>query len=175
MGDTAGRKRISAVWKFQIFYSSDSDLDPFLAKSAKELGRFARRFHLRSSATSKAPPRLCVSARENGCSDRRLRSFCALCDFCVKSDRNPEFFKLHVRPDGWPTKYSVAKGSLHCSVLAFGRSSFGSGRSNARTARLMLLRCPSPSCPQIHTLETCVEERSNQVKACFRFSVVPLA
>jgi hypothetical protein len=35
MGDTAGRKRISAVWKFRISNSSDSDLDPFLAKDAK--------------------------------------------------------------------------------------------------------------------------------------------
>jgi hypothetical protein len=55
MGDAAGCKRISAVWKFQIFYSFDSELDPFLAKnakSAKEPGRFSRRFHLRSSATS---------------------------------------------------------------------------------------------------------------------------
>jgi hypothetical protein len=50
MGDAAGRKRISAVWKFQIFYGFDSD--PFLAKSAKELGRFSRRFHLRPSSTS---------------------------------------------------------------------------------------------------------------------------
>jgi hypothetical protein len=55
MGDAAGRKRISSVWKFKISYGSDSDLDPFLAKnakSAKEPGRFSRRFHLRSSATS---------------------------------------------------------------------------------------------------------------------------
>jgi hypothetical protein len=55
MGDAAGRKRISTVWKFKISYSSDSDLDPFLAKNAKgakELGRYSRRFHLRPSATS---------------------------------------------------------------------------------------------------------------------------
>jgi hypothetical protein len=55
MGDAAGRKRISSVWKFKISYGSDSDLDPFLAKnakSAKELGRYSRRFHLRPSATS---------------------------------------------------------------------------------------------------------------------------
>jgi hypothetical protein len=55
MGGAAGRKRISAVWKSKISYSSDSDLDPFLAKnakSAKELGRFSRRLHLRPSATS---------------------------------------------------------------------------------------------------------------------------
>jgi hypothetical protein len=55
MGDAAGCMRISAVWKFQIYYSSDSDLNPFLAKnakSAKALGRFSRRFHLRPSATS---------------------------------------------------------------------------------------------------------------------------
>jgi hypothetical protein len=52
MGDAAGRKRISSVWKFKISYGSDSDLDPFLAKSAKEPGRFSKRFHLRSSATS---------------------------------------------------------------------------------------------------------------------------
>jgi hypothetical protein len=55
MCEAAGRKRISAVWKLKIFYSSDSDLDPFLAKnakSAKELGRFSRRLHLRPSATS---------------------------------------------------------------------------------------------------------------------------
>jgi hypothetical protein len=52
MCDAAGLKRIPAMWKFQI---SDSDLDPFLAKnakSAKELGRFSRGFHLRPSATS---------------------------------------------------------------------------------------------------------------------------
>jgi hypothetical protein len=45
MCDAAGCKRISAVWKFKISYSSDSDLDPFPAKnakSAKELGRFSR-------------------------------------------------------------------------------------------------------------------------------------
>jgi hypothetical protein len=58
MCDAAGRKRISSVWKFKISYGSDSDLDPFLAKnaksakSAKELGRFSRGFHLRPSATS---------------------------------------------------------------------------------------------------------------------------
>jgi hypothetical protein len=52
MCDAAGRKRISAVWKLKISNSSDSDLDPFLAKSAKELGRFSRRLHLRPSATS---------------------------------------------------------------------------------------------------------------------------
>jgi hypothetical protein len=52
MCDAAERERISAAWKFQIFYSSDSDLDPFLAKNAKQLGRFSRRLHLRPSATS---------------------------------------------------------------------------------------------------------------------------
>jgi hypothetical protein len=55
MCEAAGRKRISAVWKLQIFHRSDSDLDPFLAKnakSAKQLGRFSRRFHLRPFATS---------------------------------------------------------------------------------------------------------------------------
>jgi hypothetical protein len=44
MCDAAGLKRILAMWKFRISYSSDSDLDPFLAKnakSAKELGRFS--------------------------------------------------------------------------------------------------------------------------------------
>jgi hypothetical protein len=32
------------AWKFKVFYGSDPDLDPFLAKnakSAKELGRFS--------------------------------------------------------------------------------------------------------------------------------------
>jgi hypothetical protein len=55
MGGAAGLMRISAVWKFWISYGSDSDLDPFLAKnakSAKELRRFSRLFHLRPSETS---------------------------------------------------------------------------------------------------------------------------
>jgi hypothetical protein len=36
MCDAAGRKRISAVWKFKNSYGSDSDLDPFLAKDAED-------------------------------------------------------------------------------------------------------------------------------------------
>ncbi|NCA83261.1 MAG: aldo/keto reductase, partial [Opitutae bacterium] len=62
--------------------------------------------------------------------------------------------------------------SLHCSIFTFRCSLLRPGDSRARTARLMLLRWPSPNCSQIHSQETCVEERINQVNACFRSSVV---
>jgi hypothetical protein len=88
MGDAAGRKRIPAVWKFQISYS---DLDPFLAKnakSAKELRRFSRLFHLRPSSTtavenSKLPrhgKRYFNQAQQNG---RRCRGMPLFAVFAI--------------------------------------------------------------------------------------------